>query len=62
MNSAHCLYIVLVIGKHTDIFRRIFIVGGSGGEGYVGGSFHGVFFNRGRGFSMKGVPDFLALF
>ena len=29
MNFAHCLHIVLVIGKYTDIFRKnYFMVGG----------------------------------
>ena len=31
MNYAHCLHIVTVIGKYTDVFRGIF--SGGGGEG-----------------------------
>ena len=30
MNFAHCLHIVLVIAKYTDIFRGIFLVGALG--------------------------------
>ena len=34
MNFAHCLHIVLVIGKYTDIFRKdFFSVGGGLEEG-----------------------------
>jgi len=40
MNFAYCFHIVLVIGKYTDIFKGDFSGGGSGGKGYVGGSFH----------------------
>ena len=32
MNFAHCLHIVLVIGKYTDIFRKNCLVGGGGLE------------------------------
>ena len=44
MVFAHCLHIVFVIRKFTDIFRGFFSEGGGGGSGlrdYVGGSFHG---------------------
>ena len=30
MNFAHCLRIVFVIGKYTDVFRGILLVGGWG--------------------------------
>jgi len=33
-----------------------------GGEGYIGGSFHGGKDSWGEEFFMKGVPDFSALF
>jgi hypothetical protein len=56
MNFAQCLHIVLVIGKHTQVFRGIF--SGSWGEGgYMGGYFHG-----GSDSAMKRVSDFPALF
>jgi hypothetical protein len=55
MNFAQCLRMVLVIGRHTDVFRGTFA--GSEGSGLRGGSFHGV-----RDIAMKGVPDFPALF
>ena len=59
MNFVHCLHIVLVIGKYTDVFRGIFSdEGGSGRRRYDGGSFHGGVFNGKREFSMQGVPDF----
>ena len=39
MNFAHRLHIILVIGKYTDVFKRIF--SGGGGGVYAGGSIHG---------------------
>ena len=39
MNFAQCLYIVFIIGKYTDVFGGIFLVGVEGG-GHVGVSFH----------------------
>ena len=33
MNLAHCLLIVMIIGKDTDVFRGIFSGGGRVGEG-----------------------------
>jgi hypothetical protein len=64
MSFAHCLHIVLVIGKYTDVFRRnFFLVGrGIGGGVYRGGFFHGGCFLGGRDISMKGAPDFPASF
>ena len=56
MNFAHCLYIVLVIGKCTDVFRGGFSLVKEVG-GCVGGSLHG-----GRDITVKGVPYFPALF
>ena len=54
----------MVIGKYTDVFRRIFGWGEGGGlrtGGYVEGTFHGGICHGGREISMKGVQDFLAL-
>ena len=55
VNSGHCLHIVLVIGKYTDIFKEDFMWWSEGLEGEIllGGSFHGGIFNGGREFSMK---------
>ena len=50
------LHIVMVTGKCTDVFRRIFLVGG-GGElraDYVGGSFHGGTSHGERDFEWRG--------
>jgi hypothetical protein len=49
---------------YTDIFRKdIFLVGGgAGGGGYSGESFRGGCFFGVRDISMKGAPDFQALF
>ena len=30
MNFAHCLHIILVIGKYGDVFRRDFLLWGEG--------------------------------
>ena len=62
MNLVHCLHIVLVIGKYKDVFRGIFLAGEVGDWGYVGESFHGESIHGGRDISMKGVPDFPAIF
>ena len=64
MNFAHCLDIVLVIMKFTAIFMKDFFLvgGGAGGGGYSGKSFRGGCFLGVRDISMKGVPDFPALF
>ena len=62
MKFAYCLHISLVIGKYSDVFRRILSGGGSGRKGYSGGSFHGGIFFGGRGFSMNRAPYFLELF
>ena len=36
-----CLHIVMVIGRYTGVFRRIFlVVGGLRRGGYAGGTFH----------------------
>jgi hypothetical protein len=50
---------------YWEVYRRFqeeFFLGGIGGGGYVGESFHGGCFLGGRDFSIKGVPDFPALF
>jgi len=53
----------LVIGKYTDVFRGDFFWWvGSREEGYVEGSFHAGIFHGGKELSMKGLPDFPALF
>ena len=58
VNFAHCLHVVLVIGKHSYIFKEGFSNRGEGrGEGYVGGSFHG-----GKIIFQHSTPDFPALF
>jgi hypothetical protein len=44
----------LVIGKYTDVFKKGFFCGGRGLRGRI---FHG-----GREFSVKGAPNFPALF
>ena len=63
MNFAHCLHIVLVIMKFTDIFMKdFFLVGGGRRRGYSGKSFRGGCFLGVRDISMKGAPDFPALF
>ena len=49
VNFAHCLHIVLVIGKYTDVFRGI-ISGGRGVGGYLRGSFYGGSYQEGREF------------
>jgi len=35
MNFAHCLHIVLVIGKYSSVFRGIFSGGGKGLYGRI---------------------------
>ena len=55
MNFAHCLHIILVIGKHTQVFRGIFFWRGkSEGGGYVEGSLHERYFSWGKGIFHKG--------
>ena len=46
-NFDHCLHIVIVIGKCTDIFRWNFLALGGG---YVGGSLHGGIYHERREF------------
>ena len=55
MNFAHCLHVVLDIGKYT--FSGVFFLEGGGvrGERYMGGSFHGEIFHWERKFFMKGL-------
>ena len=45
MSFAHCLLIVFVIGKYTDVFGKIFLVGGLS---YLGVSFYEGIFHEGR--------------
>jgi hypothetical protein len=52
---------------YWEVYRRFqeefFLVGGWGwSRGYGRGSFHGGYFIGGKDISMKGVPDFPALF
>ena len=56
-NFDQCLHTVMVIGKCTDVFRRIFLVWGEGfrGEGHVGGSFLGGTCHGGREIQEKGA-------
>ena len=55
MNFVHCLYIVLVIRKYTDVFMRDFSGGGSGGRvGLPGRIFPWRNFSWGKIISMKG--------
>ena len=57
------VYIVMVIGKSTGVFRRIFWLGGGAEKR---GRFWGNFLSRnlswGKKISMKGAQDLLALF
>ena len=53
-NFDHCLQIVIVIGKCTNVFRGTFSRWGGGvlvkRVVYVGGSFHGGVYHEGREF------------
>ena len=56
MNFVHCLHIVLVIAKYTDMFRRDFSGRRVGEEANLGGSFHA------KENFLEGALDFPALF
>ena len=59
MNFAHCLHIVLVIGKYTNVFSGDFYGGGRGLRGRI---FPRRNSSRGERISMKGALDSPALF
>ena len=61
MNFAHCLHIVLVIGKYTDVSRRDLF----GGEG-VGGGLRGRILQCrmcpwGKGYFYEGGAEFTSI-
>ena len=66
MNFAHCLHIELIIGKYTDVFRRIFFwcMGGGPGLGVTWENLSMEEFSLPweKGIFHEGVPDFPALF
>ena len=59
MNFAHCLHIVLVIMKFTDIFMKDFFSGGGGQEeGLLGKIFPWRMFPWGKGHFYEGGARF----
>ena len=61
-NFDQCLHIVMVIGKCTGVFRRIFWLGGGVEKrGIFWGSFPSRNLSWGKKISMKGAQDLLAL-
>ena len=63
-NFDHCLHIVMVIGKCTDVFRGTFFLGRGGGlrgEDYVGRIFPWRNLSWGKRISMKGCAGFSSI-